>query len=46
MLLCRKIGPKATQIIGGALFATGLLVTGFTEEAWQALITNGVITGI
>ena len=43
---CRKIGAGKVQIAGGVLCCLGLTCTAFTTAAWQALLINGVVTGI
>ena len=46
IFVCRKIGAGKVQIAGGVLCCIGLTCTAFTTAAWQALLTNGVVTGI
>ena len=46
IFVCRKIGAGKVQIAGGVLCCLGLTCTAFTTAAWQALLTNGVVTGI
>ena len=46
IFVCRKIGAGKVQIAGGVLCCLGLTCTAFTTAAWQALLINGVVTGI
>ena len=44
-LLVKRFGARAVQIIGGLMATVGMLATGFTTQAWQAMITNAIASG-
>ena len=44
--LSRKVGLRWMQIIAGILPCIGLVGTAFSTQAWHALISNGIITGM
>ena len=46
MLLCKKIGTGKVQMLGGVLCCIGMTCTAFCKEAWQALLANGIVTGM
>lgn len=46
MLLCRKLTGGKVQIIGGVFSCAGMIGAAFSTQAWQALISNGIVTGM
>ena len=46
MILCKKIGAGKVHILGGLLCCIGMTCTAYCKNAWQALLANGIVTGM
>ncbi|XP_067939196.1 uncharacterized protein [Watersipora subatra] len=43
--LANRFGERPVQLIAGALTVGGLISTAFTKEAWQGVLSSGVLVG-
>ena len=46
MILCKKIGAGKVHVLGGLLCCIGMTCTAYCKNAWQALLANGIVTGM